>query len=267
MITVTPVPAFADNYLWLIEHDGRALVVDPGDGKAVSAALAERRLQLEGILVTHHHPDHVAGIGHLLAEGAVPVYGPRAEAARIPALTQVLDDGDVVQALGQRFDVLAVPGHTLGHLAYVTAVSAGTGEQTLLFCGDTLFAGGCGRLFEGTPAQMQASLSRLAALPPDTLVYCAHEYTLSNLDFALTVEPGNEALAGEYARVKALRAEGRYSVPTTIARELRFNPFLRAAEPALQAAASAHAGQPLHETVQVFAELRRWKDGHRARSL
>ena len=267
MITVTPVPAFADNYLWLIERDGAALVVDPGDGAAVSAALSARRLRLEGILVTHHHPDHIAGIGHLLAEGMVPVYGPRAEAARIPTLTRLLDDGDVVQALGQRFEVLAVPGHTLGHLAYVTAVSAGVDEQTLLFCGDTLFAGGCGRLFEGTPAQMQASLSRLAALPADTLVYCAHEYTLSNLDFAITVEPGNEALAGEYARVKALRAEGRYSVPTTIARELRFNPFLRAAQPALQAAASAHAGQSLSEPVQVFAELRRWKDGHRARSL
>lgn len=266
MITVTPVPAFADNYLWLLERDDRALVVDPGDGRAVGAALAQRGLRLEGILVTHHHPDHIGGIGTLLAEAAVPVYGPRAEAARIPTLTHPLDDGDVIEALGLRIEVLAVPGHTLGHLAYVTEVGAGLGTQTLLFCGDTLFAGGCGRLFEGTPAQMQASLSRLAALPADTLVYCAHEYTLSNLDFALAVEPHNDALAAEFARVEALRAEGRYSVPTTIARERRFNPFLRAAEPALLAAASAHAGADLREPVEVFAELRRWKDGHRRRA-
>lgn len=270
MITVTPVPAFSDNYLWLIEHGGRAAVVDPGDGTAVLAALRARGLELAAILVTHHHPDHIGGIATLLAEYPVPVYGPRAEADRIRALTVLLDDGDRVElpALGLGLDVLAVPGHTLGHIAYYAALEArgAAPAQRLLFCGDTLFVAGCGRLFEGTPAQMHASLSRLAALPPDTAVFCAHEYTLGNLDFATAVEPGNAALAAEVERVRALRAAGTPSVPSTIEREKQLNPFLRTTEPALVAAASQHHGAAVSNAVDVFAELRRWKDSHRAKT-
>ncbi|GAC1621736.1 MAG: hydroxyacylglutathione hydrolase [Nevskia sp.] len=259
MITVTPIPAFSDNYLWLLERDGRAVVVDPGDGAVVLAALRAKGLQLVAILVTHHHPDHIGGLAALTAEFDVPVYGPRAEAAKIAGLSRLLDDGDAIEVLQARFEVLAVPGHTLGHIAYFQR------EQALLFCGDTLFVGGCGRLFEGTPAQMHASLSKLAALPARTAVYCAHEYTLGNLDFATTVEPGNAALAAEVQRVRALRAQGLPSVPSTIARETALNPFLRAAEPALAVAAAGHAQRPLDGPVEVFAELRRWKDGHRPR--
>lgn len=261
MITVTPVPAFTDNYLWLLARDGKAVIVDPGDAAVVLAALRAQALELVAIVVTHHHPDHVGGIAALKAVFDVPVYGPRAESAKIPGLTVLLDDGDTIDILQARFEVLAVPGHTLGHIAYFQR------EQALLFCGDTLFVGGCGRLFEGTPAQMHDSLSKLAALPPETAVYCAHEYTLGNLDFATTVEPDNAALAAEIARVKSLRAAGIPSVPSTIAREAALNPFLRASDPALAAAANRHAERSLDGPVAVFAELRRWKDGHRARSL
>lgn len=267
MITVSGVPAFTDNYLWLIEHDGRAAVVDPGDGAAILAALEARGLALCAILITHHHPDHIGGIARLKQAFDVPVYGPRAEAAKIPALEILLDDGDAVDltALAARFTVLAVPGHTLGHIAYYRA--AQDGSPPLLFCGDTLFSAGCGRLFEGTPAQMHASLARLAGLPGETVVYCAHEYTLSNLDFATAVEPANAALAAEFARVKALRAAGIPSIPTTISREQAINPFLRAADPAVIEAVARHGERPAEGPVEVFAALRRWKDGYRTRPL
>jgi hydroxyacylglutathione hydrolase len=261
MITVTPLPAFSDNYLWLLERAGRAAVVDPGDGAVVLDALRRRDLQLAAILITHHHPDHVGGLPQLIeAYPGVPVYGPRAEAEKIPGLSRLLDDGDRVELpeLAAAFEVLAVPGHTLGHIAYHEP------RTRQLFCGDTLFAAGCGRLFEGSPQQMHASLSRLAALPEDTAVYCAHEYTLSNLAFARAAEPGSAALAAETKRVEALRAAGRPSVPSSIGREHAFNPFLRCAEPALVASAAAHAGQALAGPAEVFAALRRWKDGYRA---
>jgi hydroxyacylglutathione hydrolase len=261
MITVTPLPAFSDNYLWLLERDGHAAVVDPGDGTVVLEALRRRNLKLAVILITHHHPDHVGGLPKLIeAWPGVPVYGPRAEAEKIPGLSRLLDDGDHVELpeLGCAFEVLAVPGHTLGHIAYHEP------SARLLFCGDTLFAAGCGRLFEGSPRQMYASLSRLAALPGDTAVYCAHEYTLSNLAFARAAEPGSAGLAAETARVEALRAQGQPSVPSSIARERAVNPFLRCAEPALAAAAAAHAGKALAGPNEVFAVLRSWKDGYRA---
>jgi len=261
MITVTALPAFSDNYLWLLERDGRAAVVDPGDAAVVQAALDARLLKLDAILITHHHPDHIGGLAALAAATGAVVYGPRAEAARIPGLDVQLDDGAVIELepLGIRLDVLAVPGHTLGHIAYFEP------RQQLLFCGDTLFVGGCGRLFEGTAAQMHASLSRLAALPADTAVYCAHEYTLANYDFATTVEPDNQALADELTRLQQLRAVGAATVPGSIGRERALNPFLRTAEPALASAASRHEGQDLADPVDVFAALRRWKDGHRPR--
>lgn len=261
MITVTALPAFSDNYLWLLEKDGCAAVVDPGDPAVVQAALVARGLTLTAILITHHHPDHIGGLAALAAATGAMVYGPRAEQAKIAGLDQLLDDGDVVDLapLDVRLDVIAVPGHTLGHIAYFEPA------QRLLFCGDTLFVGGCGRLFEGTPAQMHASLSRLAALPDDTAVHCAHEYTLSNYDFATTVEPDNSGLAAEFGRLQALRAEGIATVPGSIGRERALNPFLRAADPAIKAAAARMEGRELADPVEVFAVLRRWKDGHRPR--
>jgi hydroxyacylglutathione hydrolase len=260
MITVTPLPAFSDNYLWLLHCNGQAVAVDPGDGQVVQAALRERRLRLAAILVTHHHPDHIGGLPTLLRGWDPPVYGPRAEAQLIPGLTRLLDDGDrvTIPELGLAFQVLAVPGHTLGHIAYHEAA------EKLLFCGDTLFVAGCGRLFEGTPQQMYASLQRLAALPGDTAMYCAHEYTLSNLDFARQAEPGNFAIGAEIERVRELRAGRQPSVPSTLRWEQSFNPFLRCREPVLAKSAGAHAGQPLVEAVEVFAALRQWKDGYKS---
>ena len=239
-------------------HDGgAAVVVDPGDEAPVDSALTSHALRLAGILVTHHHPDHVGGVGALAARHGAAVWGPARE--RIPPPFTPVAGGDVVELLGLRFEVIEVPGHTAGHVAYFAREAGGA---PLLFCGDTLFSGGCGRLFEGTPAQMHASLQRLAALPGATRVCCAHEYTLANLRFAAAVEPGNEALASYAASCQARRAAGEPTLPSTIGRERAINPFLRCGEPQVAAAAAAH-GAPSADPVEVFAALRRWKDGFR----
>jgi len=258
MLEVTPVRAFSDNYLWLVRapsDERRAVVVDPGDAGPIEAALAQQGLRLAAILVTHHHPDHVGGVQALAAEHGVEVYGPARE--RMPCEVRALDDGDVVSRadLGLEFRVMAVPGHTLGHVAYY-----GHGA---LFCGDTLFSAGCGRLFEGTPEQMLGSLDRIAALPDDTRVYCAHEYTLANLRFAAAVEPGNADVLGTLEAVRELRARDGITLPTTVGRERRINPFLRCREPAVRAVAEARAGNPLPRPADVFAVIRAWKDGFR----
>lgn len=251
------LPAFADNYIWML-HDGeRAVVVDPGEAGPVEAALDAQRLSLAAILVTHHHGDHVGGVDALRTRLRGPVYGPRRE--DIPAPFHALDDGDVIEVLGLRFEVIEVPGHTAGHIAYF---HQGGEPAPLLFCGDTLFSGGCGRLFEGTPQQMHASLARLAALPGDTRVCCAHEYTLSNLRFAQAVEPGNAALAEYTAWCEAERARQRPTLPSTIARERDVNPFLRCDRPAVVAAADAR-GARSHGGSDVFAALRQWKNDFR----
>lgn len=260
-IQIHPVPAFQDNYLWLLSRGGEAVVVDPGDAAPVESALQARGLRLVAILVTHHHPDHIGGIARLLAAHPVPVYGPRKESATIKPLSTLLDEGDAVEVLGRRFEVMEVPGHTSGHIAYYSPASA-LGAPVLL-CGDTLFSAGCGRLFEGTPAQMLASLSRLAALPGTTQVYCTHEYTTSNLAFALAVEPGNADLVEHVARVRTLRAANTPSLPSNIALELRINPFLRTAQPAVREAAQRQAGCALDDETATFAALRSWKDGFR----
>jgi hydroxyacylglutathione hydrolase len=255
-LEIVPLPAFTDNYLWLLLRGDEAVVVDPGDAAPVERALAARKARLAAILVTHHHFDHVGGIAALTARHPAPVYGPAAEAAQIASLTHPLREGDRVEVLGVPLAVWEVPGHTLGHIAYV--------GPDFVLCGDTLFAAGCGRLFEGTAAQLHASLARLAALPPDTRVYCTHEYTLANLAFAAAVEPGQPAIRDEIARVRALRAQGLPSLPSTIGHERRINPFLRAGAPAVAAAARRQSGQPLSGDLEVFAALRRWKDGFRA---
>ncbi|MBX3600568.1 MAG: hydroxyacylglutathione hydrolase [Rubrivivax sp.] len=251
------LPAFSDNYIWML-HDGRsAVVVDPGDAAPVQQALESLGLVLAGILVTHHHPDHVGGVDELRPLLQGPVHGPARERIPMPFVPHA--DGDVVEVLGLRFAVMDVPGHTAGHIAYR---QLDADRAPLLFCGDTLFSGGCGRLFEGTPAQMSASLARLAALPDDTRVCCTHEYTLSNLRFAAAVEPANEALA-EYTRhCSALREAGEPTLPSTIAQERRINPFLRCSEPAVVAAARAQ-GAANDEPVAVFAALREWKNRFR----
>lgn len=252
MLDAYAIPAFTDNYLWLLSRGTDAVIIDPGDAAPVLEVLEQRGLNLRAILITHWHPDHIGGINPLLERGSVPVYGPRAEISKIPQLTHALDDGDRVTVLGQTFDVMAVPGHTLGHIAYYT-------EQQL-FCGDTLFSAGCGRLFEGTPEQMHASLSRFAALPATTNVYCTHEYTLSNLAFAVAVEPQNMDLLKRLSDVRSLRAQNQPSLPSTLAIELASNPFLRSDCPDVVAAAEMQSGQSNMSHSQVFAVLRRWKD-------
>ncbi len=265
-LQITPIPAFTDNYFWLLERDGVAVVVDPGDAGPVERALADRGLRLAAILVTHHHLDHIGGLPVLTARHPVPVYGPAAEATQIPGLTRELREGDrvMLDALGIAFEVWEVPGHTLGHIAYVAdGPSTGPGAG-LVLCGDTLFAAGCGRLFEGTAAQLHRSLLRLAALPAQTRVYCTHEYTLANLAFAAAVEPQRAEVRQEIARVRGLRGRGEPSLPSTIGAELRINPFLRVADPALATAVRRHAGSALAGDLEVFTALRRWKDGFRA---
>ena len=248
------LPAFTDNYIWML-HDGhRALVVDPGDAQPVLHALQQHGLQLEAILVTHHHADHVGGVAALRDASGATVFGPARE--RIPEPLHRLGQGSHVTALGLDFEVIDVPGHTAGHIAYYAADWQGA---PLLFCGDTLFSGGCGRLFEGTPAQMLASLSALAALPGATRVCCTHEYTLSNLKFARAVEPDNAALAQYQARCIAQRAANQPTLPSSIALELQINPFLRTRQATVQDAARAFDATT-HDEASVLGALRTWKN-------
>lgn len=250
---IYPIPAFGDNYLWLAARGRQALVVDPGDATAVIDALEQHALTLEAILITHHHADHVGGVGELVRRFGARVFGPHDE--RIEHIDERVAEGSGIALpwLDTRFSVLDVPGHTRSHIAYY-----GGGA---LFCGDTLFAAGCGRLFEGTATQMWHSLSRLASLPLHTLVYCAHEYTEANLRFALAVEPDNQALIARVRRVTRLRADDQPSVPFALAEELATNPFLRVREAAVIRAARAHSGRDLTTPVEVFAALREWKNG------
>ena len=263
MLYLIPIPAFADNYLWLL-HDGkRALVVDPGDAAPVVQVLDELGLQLTSILVTHHHADHTGGVDALRERTSATVCGPATE--RIPQPFTPLREGDTAHALGINFQIIDVPGHTSGHIAFyapAVALSATDGSletRPLLFCGDTLFSGGCGRLFEGTPAQMLDSLDKLSALPASTLVCCAHEYTLSNLRFAIAVEPDNAELLAYHAHCITLRENGVPTVPSFIGQERLVNPFLRTRLPSVMAAAQQHDPQAMDD-ISVFAAIRQWKN-------
>jgi hydroxyacylglutathione hydrolase len=251
---VVPLRAFRDNYIWTLRNDRCAAVIDPGDAQPVLDYLQREQLELCAILATHHHPDHVGGVAELLAQHAVPVYGPRGEP--IPTLTHPVSEGDevAIDQLGLRFSVLDIPGHTRAHVAYYGA--------NCLFCGDTLFACGCGRLFEGTAQQMAASLAKLAALPDATLVYSGHEYTLANIDFAQSVEPENEELKARAASEAEKREHGRPTLPSTIGREKKTNPFLRCQQPAVIASADKYLGARAGDPVQVFAALRKWKNAY-----
>ena len=256
MITIIPIPAFADNYIWTLREGRNAVVVDPGDAGPVLAYLDREGAALTAILATHHHNDHVGGIPALVARARVPVFGPARES--IPERTRALGEGDEVDVpgLALRLRVMDIPGHTSGHIAYFGDVSG----VPSVFCGDTLFAAGCGRMFEGTPPQMWASLSALAALPPQTRVYCGHEYTLANLRFALAVEPDNAQVWDRQAREQAKRDRGEPTLPSTIGEERLTNPFLRAAVPQVRKAAQAHAGASIATDVESFAALRAWKN-------
>jgi len=256
MLAVSPILAFDDNYIWLLRDSGntQAMVVDPGDEEPVLAALEAQRLELSAVLVTHHHYDHIGGLEALrTAFPKVRVFGP--EDRRVRALTDRVREGNTVGIPGfsVRFRVLEIPGHTSTHIAYLGAGA--------LFCGDTLFAAGCGRVFDGTFDQLAASLERIAALPGETLCYCAHEYTLANLEFAGRVEPGSEAIARQKQAVSDLRALDRPSVPSRLSEELATNPFLRIGIPAVKVAAEAAAGRSLTTGAEFFTALRRWKDG------
>lgn len=250
--------AFKDNYIWLLQRHGKAVVVDPGDAGPVRSALEHHGLELEAILLTHHHADHAGGVAELVesAGAGVRVLGPAAES--ITGVSEPLQGGEVarIEGLGLELQVLSVPGHTRGHLAYYGLWNG----ASVLFCGDTLFGAGCGRLFEGSPAQMADSLGRLAGLPAQTLVFCAHEYTAANLRFAAVVEPQNGQVAKRVRAVADLMATERSSVPSTLALELATNPFLRCAEAAVKASASQWAGRPLMDALAVFTALREWKN-------
>jgi hydroxyacylglutathione hydrolase len=250
---VVPVKAFKDNYVWTLRNATHAAVVDPGEAGPVLDYLAREKLKLAAILATHHHADHVGGIAELLAaHRGIPVYGPKNEP--IPTLTHPVSEGDsvTIPELGAKFSVLDIPGHTRAHIAYYGAGA--------LFCGDTLFACGCGRVFEGTAEQMYASLEKLRALPDATKVYCGHEYTLANIGFAEAVEPSNPSLKKREERDRKLREAGKPTLPSTLGEEKATNPFLRCAEPAVVESANKYLGARIADPVRVFAAIRDWKN-------
>lgn len=261
MLTITPIPALDSNYFWVIQpHPDTPIVyvVDPGDSIPVIDYLTRNKLTLAAILITHRHRDHTQGIAGLLEYWPVHVYGPDSEL--IPLVTHKLGDGDSLQLEGIDFRIISVPGHTWEHIAYFVS-PADEKSPPSLFCGDALFAGGCGRRFDGTAEIMWNSLQTLATLPDDTQIYCAHEYTLANLEFAVAVEPDNLELRTRFEEVKCIRAQGGVTLPSTILLEKRTNPFLRCQQPGIKIFIENRIGQALGNSAEVFGALRLIKDG------
>ena len=259
--SISAINAFNDNYIWAIVNNGNAALVDPGDADVCIAFIEKNQLTLNTILITHHHADHIGGIEKLTnyckqKQWHITIYGPANE--NIPHCNVKLIENDIVQLpdLKLNFTVIDLPGHTAGHIAYFTKAHV----QPVVFCGDTLFSGGCGRLFEGSPAQMLTSLTKLANLPENTQVYCAHEYTQANLKFALTVEPNNPALKHYSDKVNALRQQQQSTIPTSIEQEKHINPFLRSHIQAVQQSAMEFDNNTKTNSLQTFTTIRRWKD-------
>lgn len=251
-MTILPIRAFHDNYIWCLidSAESKCLVIDPGQAAPVLGFLQQNQLQLTHILITHHHFDHTDGIQELTHRFEAIVYGPRHET--IPSVQFKVDESDQITIFNTRFKVLDIPGHTKGHIAYYGAGS--------VFCGDTLFTAGCGKIFEGTPPQMWDSLQKINSLPSETLIYCGHEYTLSNLKFALEVEPLNSAIQERYENVKSLQAQDKPTVPAPLSLERATNPFLRCQEATLIAAVEKKYAKKLRNSIEVFAHLREWKN-------
>jgi len=254
MLHIEPINALSDNYIWAIIHPKKktCAIVDPGAASPVLNYLKEHALTLVGILITHHHWDHTGGINDILQHHTAPIFGPSKD--NISILDHFLDEGKTAHLpeLEASFQVLDIPSHTLGHIAYY--------GHGVLFSGDTLFTAGCGRIFEGNAQQMKDALDKLTALPDDTLVYCGHEYTENNLRFAITVEPDNSDIQARLEDVKGLRAQNKPTVPATLALEKKTNPFLRCHLPSVKAAAENYAAHPLNTPTDVLRAIRTWKD-------
>ena len=251
-IVIQPIEAFSDNYIWLLTRGDQAFVVDPGDAAPVLERLERDNLKLQGILITHHHFDHIGGVEVLVSKCSCQVWGPKN--TKMPFINTVLAEGDAVNVLETQFDVMEIPGHTLDHIAYVGAGA--------VFCGDTLFVGGCGRVFEGTLPMMRQSLARLRDLPGETQVYCAHEYTLANLAFAQTVAPQDDAILARTTECQELRSMGLPTVPSSIDTERSSNPFMRWDDPVMHDALTLHGRNIPEDGDIIFAELRQWKDNY-----
>lgn len=251
-IQISAIPILQDNYVWTIQVEGQCWLVDPGEAEPVLAYLQQTRQRPTGILITHNHWDHVSGIDALCAQFNLPVYGP--DNPDIPHLSHRLSDGDRIYLGSHSVEIMSTPGHTLDHIAYYLPASGA------LLCGDTLFAAGCGRLFSGTMEQLFHSLQRLKALPPETLVYCTHEYTLANLDFAQAAEPDNAAIAERRRACENLRAKGLITLPSTMAQELATNPFLRTHHPNLQKLITKQPADTPEIDYKTFNYLREWKN-------
>jgi hydroxyacylglutathione hydrolase len=254
-IRLQALPAFSDNYIWLLinEQAGAAAIIDPGTAEVCESFLAQEKLDLAAILITHHHWDHVSGIEKLAKHRDIPVFGPAAE--HISGVNRALIGGDrfSLPAMDLAFDVLDLSGHTAGHIGYLT--------ENILFCGDTLFSAGCGRLFDGTATQLHNSLNRIRQLPAETVICCAHEYTRDNLHFAQVVEPDNPAISQRLEEVESLRARKLPTLPVTLAMEQRYNPFLRTDRERIMSAVAAHSGMRIENSEDCFRYLRMWKDG------
>jgi hydroxyacylglutathione hydrolase len=253
MSEIFAIPAFSDNYIWALKHNNKLAVVDPGDAAAVKEVLISQNLDLEAILITHWHPDHTGGVIELSKEKSIPVYGPKG--GHIEGITIELNESDKIELFDEFYEILETPGHTLDHISYFSKQ-----EIPVLFCGDTLFSGGCGRLFEGTPEQMFSSLNKLSLLPDNTMVFCTHEYTLSNLNFAIEVEPKNSNLLNYYNEVRKKRENDIITIPSNMKLEKDINPFLRYSEETIIKSAEKYSSKTNLTDVEVLGAIRTWKD-------